>query len=295
MKQDRFGFMDIVVYAGLILLSATILIPFLHLFNLALSPSHLATRGGLLLYPSELTFDNYQKVLSSRFIWNGYRNTLVRTVAGTGLQLLFTALGAYAMSKRYFPHRTFYMFLIVFTMFFSGGLIPSYLLVKDLGLIDHYGAMILPGLVSAFNLVILRNYFQAMPEEIEESCQIDGAGRFRIFFSIVLPLSTPILATVGLWLAVGHWNAWFDVLLYIQDEQKFVLQIVLRRIILTGTQQMMDLTAASGSTTLLEETQSSPEGLKAASIFVATLPILCVYPFIQKYFVQGIMIGSLKG
>ena len=153
----------------------------------------------------------------------------------------------------------------------------------------------LPGLVSAFNLVILRNYFQAMPEEIEESCQIDGAGRFRIFFSIVLPLSTPILATVGLWLAVGHWNAWFDVLLYIQDEQKFVLQIVLRRIILTGTQQMMDLTAASGSTTLLEETQSSPEGLKAASIFVATLPILCVYPFIQKYFVQGIMIGSLKG
>ena len=130
MKQDRFGFMDIVVYAGLILLSATFLIPFLHLFNLALSPSHLATRGGLLLYPSELTFDNYQKVLSSRFIWNGYRNTLVRTVAGTGLQLLFTALGAYAMSKRYFPHRTFYMFLIVFTMFFSGGLIPSYLLVK---------------------------------------------------------------------------------------------------------------------------------------------------------------------
>ncbi len=295
MKQDKFGLMDLLVYAGLILLSATILIPFLHLFNLALSPSHLATKGGLLLYPPELTFDNYMKVLASKFIWNGYRNTLIRTVAGTSIQLLFTALGAYAMSKKYFPHRTFYMFLIVFTMFFSGGLIPSYLLVKDLGLIDHYSAMILPGLVSAYNLVIMRNYFQAMPEEIEESCQIDGAGRFRIFFSIVLPLSTPILATVALWLAVGHWNSWFDVLLYIQDEEKFVLQIVLRRIILTGTQQMMDLTAANGSTTFQEETLSSPEGLKAASIFVATIPILCVYPFIQKYFVQGIMIGSLKG
>ena len=136
--------------------------------------------------------------------------------------------------------------------------------------------------------------FRSMPEEIEESCQIDGASRFRIFFSIIIPLSTPILATVALWLAVGHWNAWFDVLLYIQDESKFVLQIVLRRIILTGTQQMMELTASSGSI-LQEETQSSPEGLKAASIFVATIPILCVYPFIQKYFVQGIMIGSLKG
>ena len=286
--------MDILIYTALILLSATILIPFLHLFNLAFSPSHLATKGGLLLLPVEFTLDNYAKVLSSRFIWNGYRNTLLRTAVGTFVQLFFTALGAYAMSKKYFPHRSFYMFLIVFTMFFSGGLIPSYLLVKDLGLIDHFGVMILPGLVSAYNLVIMRNYFQAMPEEIEESCQIDGASRFRIFFSIIIPLSTPILATVALWLAVGHWNAWFDVLLYIQDESKFVLQIVLRRIILTGTQQMMELTAASGST-FQEETQSSPEGLKAASIFVATIPILCVYPFIQKYFVQGIMIGSLKG
>jgi putative aldouronate transport system permease protein len=252
-----------------------------------------ATKGGLHLWPKDFTTDNYFKVFTNNFIWNGYKNTLIRTLIGTPLSLFVTALGAYPLAKKFFPHRTFWTLLIVFTMFFSGGLIPSYLLVKSLGLIDKYAVMIIPGLTSAFNIVIMRNFFMALPEEIEESCMIDGAGRWRIFLTIVLPLSTPILATVALWLAVGHWNAWFDVLLYITDERKFVLQIVLRRIIITGTQQMMDLTTAG--TTFVEETLSSPEGLKAASIYVATIPILCVYPFIQRYFVKGILIGSLKG
>jgi putative aldouronate transport system permease protein len=177
-------------------------------------------------------------------------------------------------------------------MFFSGGLIPTYLLVRSLHLFNTYAVMILPGLVNAFNLVIMRNFFMALPEELEESCMMYGAGRFRIFFQIILPLSKPILATVALWLAVGHWNAWFDVLIYVMDDTMFTLPIVLRRIIITGTQQMFEMTTSS---VFMEESVASPDGMKAAAIFVATVPILCVYPFIQRYFVQGIMIGSLKG
>ena len=202
-------------------------------------------------------------------------------------------MGAYVLSKRFFPHRTFWTLFIVFTMFFSGGLIPNYLLVKNLGLLNTYASMILPGFISAYNMVIIRNYFQSLPEEIEESCLIDGAGRFRIFLQFVLPLSKPILATVALWLVVGHWNSWFDVLIYISDDTKFTLQIVLRRIILTGSKEILDTSAAANAAEM--ESVVSSEGLKAACIFVTTLPILCAYPFVQKFFVKGIMIGSLKG
>lgn len=282
-----------VIYALLGLFALTIVIAFWHLLNLSLSPSYIATKGGLLLYPKDLTWDNYAKVIGNRYIWIGYKNTLIRTVIGTTLQLFFTAMGAYCLSKKFFPNRTFWTLVIVFTMFFSGGLIPNYLLVQKLGLMDTYAAMILPGFVSAYNLVIIRNYFSSLPEEIEESCLIDGAGRPRIFLQIILPLSKPILATVALWLAVGHWNAWYDVLLYISDDTKFTLQIILRRIIITGSKEILDTDIASRASEA--DSVTSSEGLKAACIFVTTLPILCVYPFIQRYFVKGIMIGSLKG
>ncbi len=294
MIQKRMTFGKAIIYLVLVLLSATIVIAFWHLLNLSLSPSHIATRGGLLLYPKEATADNYARVIGNRYIWMGYKNTLIRTVIGTVLQLFFTAMGAYVLSKRFFPHRTFWTLFIVFTMFFSGGLIPGYLVVKNLGLLNSYASMILPGFISAYNLVIMRNYFQSLPEEIEESCLIDGAGRFRIFMQFVLPLSKPILATVALWLVVGHWNSWFDVLIYINDDTKFTLQIVLRRIIITGSKEILD-TSAAASAAQMESAAVSSEGLKAASIYVATLPILCAYPFVQKFFVKGIMIGSLKG
>ncbi len=294
MVQKRFTPGKALIYLLLILLCATIVVAFWHLLNLSLSPSYIATKGGLLLYPKDATLDNYAKVIGNRYIWMGYKNTIIRTIVGTVLQLFFTAMGAYVLSKKFFPHRTFWTVFIVFTMFFSGGLIPSYLLVKELGMIDSYASMILPGLISAYNMVIVRNYFQSLPEEIEESCLIDGAGRFRIFLQFVLPLSKPILATVALWLAVGHWNSWFDVLIYIQnDPNKFTLQIVLRRIILTGSKEILDTSAAASAAQ--NESVVSSEGLKAACIFVTTFPILCTYPFVQKFFVKGIMIGSLKG
>ena len=294
MTQNKFTVGKSVIYLVLVLLCGSIVICFWHLLNLSLSPSYIATKGGLLLYPKDATLDNYARVIGNRYIWVGYKNTILRTVVGTVLQLFFTSMGAYVLSKKFFPHRTFWTVFIVFTMFFSGGLIPSYLLVKELGMIDSYASMILPGLISAYNMVIVRNYFQSLPEEIEESCLIDGAGRFRIFLQFVLPLSKPILATVALWLAVGHWNSWFDVLIYIQnDPNKFTLQIVLRRIILTGSKEILDTSAAANAAEM--ESVVSSEGLKAACIFINTLPILCTYPFVQKFFVKGIMIGSLKG
>lgn len=295
-KKQKFTVGDYLIYIGLALLSAAILIPFMHILALSFSPSYIATKGGLHLFPVDFTWDNYQKVLTNSFIWGGYKNTIIRTVVGTPLTVMITALGAYPLAKKYFPHRSFWTLLIVFTMFFSGGLIPTYLLVKNLGLMNRYAAMVIPGLTSAYYLVITRNFFQSLPDELEESCMIDGAGRFTIFFRIVLPLSTPILATLSLWVAVAHWNAWYDVLLYITEESMFTLQIVLRRIIISGTQQLMDITTGGVTqSTMIEESMSSPEGLKSASIFVTTIPILCVYPFIQRYFVKGIMIGSLKG
>ena len=293
MTQNKFTVGKALIYLVLTLFCASIVICFWHLLNLSLSPSYIATKGGLLLYPKDLTFDNYARVIGNRYIWLGYKNTIIRTVIGTVLQLFFTSMGAYVLSKRFFPHRTFWTLFIVFTMFFSGGLIPNYLLVKELGLLNTYASMILPGLISAYNMVIIRNYFQSLPEEIEESCLIDGAGRFRIFLQFVLPLSKPILATVALWLAVGHWNSWFDVLIYISDDTKFTLQIVLRRIILTGSKEILDTSAAASAAQ--NESVVSSEGLKAACIYVTTLPILCAYPFVQKFFVKGIMIGSLKG
>ena len=185
--------------------------------------------------------------------------------------------------------------MIAFTMFFSGGLIPTFLVVRNLGLIDTYAAMILPWLVSPFHIIIMRSFFMSLPSEVEESAMIDGAGYFKTFFFIVLPLSKPVMATVGLWLAVSHWNSWFDVLIYITDESMFTLPIILRRIIVTGTHELLDIEHLTMlATEMIARPEVSTAGLRAAAIFVTTIPILCVYPFIQKYFVQGTMLGSLK-
>lgn len=275
--------------AFMVLLSATIVLPFLHLLGQSLSSPDEAMRAGLHFVPRQVSLEAYAKVLRSEFIGLGYMNTLIRTVFGTAISLLLTAVGGYVLSKRYFPHRTFWTALIVFTMFFSGGLIPGYLLVRSLGLIDRYLALILPGAVGAFNLIIMRNYFMTVPESLEESARIDGTSDLRILFSIVMPLSKPMLVTVGLWIAVGHWNAWFDCMIYIRSANKYVLQVILQKIILEGSNQMVDFNLGE------DQRSASPESIKAASIYVATLPIMLVYPFIQRYFVQGVLIGALKG
>lgn len=277
---------QIFVIAFLASVCICMIYPFIHVLSISLSTSAEALRPGLHWYPHEISLGAWGRVFTTDSVWIAFGNTVFRSVVGTFLALLFMAMGAYPLSKKYLPHRNFYTMFIVVTMFFGGGLIPTYLLIKSLGFIDSRWSLIIPGLISTYSMLILRNFFMSLPEELEDSAKIDGASDLRILFTIVLPLSKPILATLALWSAVGHWNAWFDAMLYIQDQSKTVLQILLRRIVIT----------AEGDNLLavpIEE--QAPETLKAAIIMFTALPILVVYPFLQKYFVQGVLVGSLKG
>ncbi|WP_202887095.1 carbohydrate ABC transporter permease [Cohnella zeiphila] len=275
------------------LLSLSILYPFVHLISVSFSTPTEAIRPGFHLYPREISLEAYRKTFDSRQIWIGFGNTAFRTAVGTALSLLFMALTAYPLSKRDLPHRTFYTMVFLFTMFFQGGLIPTYLLVKQLGLLDSRLVFLVapPFLISTFSLLIMRNFFASIPAELEDAARIDGAGDLRTLFSIVLPLSKPILATVGLWSAVGHWNSWFDGMLYIQDSSKMLLQTYLRRLVVENRDQ--DVQALMDQMIGVQDV--IPETVKAAALIVTVVPIVALYPFLQKYFVQGVMIGSLKG
>jgi putative aldouronate transport system permease protein len=282
------GLFEVANYSLMAILSFFTIYPFL--FLVASSFSSLdATLAGFSLWPRAATVDNYVRVAANPLVYSGYGNTVLRTALGTALSLLVTFMLAYPLSKRNFPLRNFWTGLIVFTMFFSGGLIPTYLLVRSLGLVDTIWALVLPELVSAYNLVIVRNYMQTIPASLEESAKIDGANDITILFRIILPVCKPIIATIALWVAVWHWNAWFDCMLYVTKAGGEVMQLVMRRIVMLGSNDQI--------TAMMADTMdvATPEGLKAATILVATVPILCVYPFIQKYFVKGVMVGSLKG
>lgn len=278
-----------VVYVTLGLLSVTTLVPLLQAATISLSPPEVVNRYGFHLFPTTLDFSGYERVFDYNVIWTSYGNTIVRTLLGTAITLVLTFLGAYPLSKRSLPNRKLWTGVIVLTMFFSGGLIPSYLLIKNIGLMNSVWALVLPGAVSAFMLLIVRNFIAALPESLEESAKMDGANEIVVLFRIVLPLSLPIIATVGLYSGVGHWNAWFDSMIYIQDEGKQVLQMILRRILLEG----QDVASESGSGSHAAVVNS--ETVKMAALIVSILPILFVYPFLQKYFVKGTLMGSVKG
>ena len=272
------------------LLAFSILYPFWNLLVQSFNDGYLNVNE-LHFVPVRFTWSNYTYVLKNEYVWSGYRETVIRTVLGTALGLLATIFGAYATSKAYLPMRKFFILLIVIPMFFSGGLIPSYLWNVQLGLRNTRWALVLPGLINSYNLIVMRNFFQGVPKDLEESARIDGANNIRILFSIYLPVSLAVIATITLWIMVGHWNSWFDATIYINQAELYPLQVVLRRILLEGTQQLMDI-----NPNLTNDSQAaSPDNIKAATIFVCMLPIMCLYPFLQKYFVKGVMIGSLKG
>lgn len=269
-----------------IILCITMIYPFLHVLSISFSTPAEALLPGIHFYPKEVSFFAWKRVLTTDTVWQTMGNTVFRTVVGTALTLVFLSLGAYPLSRKYLPHRGFYTMFIVVTMFFGGGLIPTYLLIKSLGLINSLWVYIVPTLLSTFNLLLLRNFFMGIPEELEDSAKIDGANDMRILFTIVIPLSKPVLATLALWTAVGHWNAWFDAMLYMQDQSKIVLQLFLRRLVIS----------AEGDPMLpLPTNEQAPEMVKAAIIMFTALPILMIYPFLQRFFVKGIMVGSLKG
>lgn len=279
---------DTICYAALTLLCITIIVPFMQVITISLSPVHVINSYGMKLFPTEIVLDGYRKVFSNKLIWYGFRNTLIVAVGGTFLNVIFSVLGAYPLSKKYLPNRNLWTGLIVFTMYFSGGLIPSYMIVKHLGMINSLNSLILPGLVSAFNMIIVRNYFMSIPDSLEDAAKIDGANDYTILYRIILPLAKPIIATISLWYGVAHWNSWFHSMLYIQDQKKQVVQFVLRMILSEGKVDEL-------GETLEQAASVSPESMKMAALIVVTIPIICVYPFIQKYFVKGIMVGSLKG
>jgi putative aldouronate transport system permease protein len=271
-------------------LAFSTLYPFLYVLTLSFSTQAEAMRAGFHFYPREIALTAYRMVFANPDILTGYLNTVLRTVIGTFLSVTLCCVCAYPLSRKDLPHRSMFTFLLVFTMLFSGGLVPTYLLIRNIGLLNNFWVYVLPGCIAAFNVIIIKNFFQAIPESLAESAEMDGAGDWRILFQLYLPLSKPVLATVSLWTAVGHWNAWFDGLIYITDDRKQVLQIFLRRIVVESNTMLIEQGLVNP-----DLTSFTPETLKAATIIVTIVPILVLYPFLQKYFVKGIMLGGVKG
>jgi putative aldouronate transport system permease protein len=290
MRQQSARWVDFIllffVYLLLILLSLFTILPFMRVITISMSPSEVTNSYGIHLIPLKFDFTGYRIVFKNRLIGSSYVNSIFRTALGTVISVVLTFLGAYPLSKKSLPHRSLWTGLILLTMFFNGGLIPNYLLVKSLGIMNSIWALVLPGSINTFMLLVTRNFISTLPNHLEEQAKIDGAHELTILFRIIVPLSMPILATIALYSGIGHWNAWFDALLYISDEKKQVLQIILRRIILEG--QQVDMNEISSSATSLEST-------KMAALLVAIIPIMMVYPFLQKHFVKGILVGSIKG
>ncbi len=288
--QESFGerLYTFVVYALLTVFCLLILIPLLHIISGSFSDPISLLKGEVGLLPKGFTTSMYETVFKDKEIWQGYWNTIVYTVVGTLISVTLTAFGAYPLSRKDFYGRNVYMGLFVFTMFFTGGMIPTYLLVKQLKMLNTMWALVLPSAVSTYNLIIMRTFFQtSIPGELAESASLDGCSDLGVFFRIVIPLSAPIFAVMVLFYGVAQWNSWFPALLYISDRSLYPLQMVLREVLIQS--DVSNMAGATGDVEIIGD------GLKYATMVVATLPIMCLYPFLQKYFVKGVMIGAVKG
>ena len=265
------------------------LYPLLYVLNASFSNPLAVMKNEITLWPKGFTVMGYQKAFSNPDVWTGYMNTILYTVIGTFINLALTSTSAFALSRKDLKGRNFWVMFITFTMFFSGGMIPSYLLIKKLHLYNTFWVMIIPGAVSAWNLIIMRTFFQSnVPMELQEAAIIDGCNDIAIFFRIALPLSAPIVAVMVLFYGVGHWNEFFNALIYLDDRKKYPLQLFLREILIQNISQ----DNVSGPAA---DQQIIGQSIRYSLIIVATVPVLMIYPFLQKYFVKGIMIGSLKG
>ncbi|RED52775.1 carbohydrate ABC transporter permease [Cohnella phaseoli] len=283
---------QIVNYSFLTLISLSFIIPFLVVLATSfVSENELIARGNFILIPRDLDFTAYNLLLSKgSLIYNAYGITFLRVLIGTLLNLAFTAMMAYGLARRDLPGRNGLITLVFITMLIGGGLVPNYLLMKSIHLLNTFWVMIIPGLISSWNLIIMRNFFMQIPVELEESAIIDGASPLGVLVRIVFPLSLPTFATIGLFYAVGHWNAWFDAAIYINNTQMHPLQLILRQVVLSMTSEEINTTMTAG---MME--RPTAQSLKAAAIIATTVPILFVYPFLQKYFVKGVLTGSIKG
>ena len=291
MKKKKIS-QDKVVYAVnyvlLCLLMIAVLYPLIYIVSCSFSSGDALMAGRVKLLPVEFTLLSYKTVFEYESIWTGYLNSIIYTVVGTVISIVLTILAAYPLSRDDFRGGNILMKLFLFTMLFSGGLVPTYLLVRNLGLVDTMWAVVLPTAVNAYNMIVARTFFrQTIPKDLQEAAELDGCSDFKFFTKIVIPLSTPIIAVLCLWVAIALWNGYFNPLIYINSEDKYPLQLILREILLSNDSQAMS-SGAGGDAEALSQT------IKYATIMVATVPILCVYPFLQKYFATGVMIGAVK-
>ncbi|OXM14402.1 carbohydrate ABC transporter permease [Paenibacillus herberti] len=279
---------DAVNIVFLALLAIITLYPFWHVLVGSVLPYEEAIKSSFNLFPTKWTFEAYEYIFSKDTILQSLLVSVLVTVLGTLYQLFITAITAYPLIKQDLPGRSAIFLFMVFTMFFSGGLIPYYLLIKNLGMVNSLAVMIIPAALSMYNMIVLKTFFQSIPVELEESAKMDGAGYMTVFFRIILPLSIPSLATIGLFIAVGQWNNWYQPMLFLNDKDLWPLAMVLRDILINNN------TNATASFSAMNEQFMLADTIKYAIVMVSVIPIIIVYPFIQKHFVKGVMIGSIK-
>ena len=292
MKSD-YAFLA-VDFLILTLIFVVILYPLLYVISCSFSGGKMVG-GGLSLIPLQATWEGYTAVIEDASVWRGYANSLIYTVSGTALALLVTTLCAFPLSRPTFKNGKYLMFLCVFTMYFSGGLIPTYLMIRSYGMLDSIWALILPTSLSVYNMIVMRTYFKtSIPEEMHEAASIDGCGEWRFLAQIVLPLSGPIIAVIGLYYAVDLWNGYFNAMVYLQDKAKLPLANVLRELLVMNQSLGMESNVQMDSTTMaLLEMRS--QVMRYSLIIISSAPVMMLYPFVQKYFVKGVMIGAVKG
>ena len=286
---------SVVTYTIVIALCLLILLPCLNVLALSFNDGKDAARGGVYFWPRAFTLDNYREVFNDGSIINAYKITIARTLLGTFLSLAVTCFAAFALNQRELPGRKFLIFAITFTMLFGGGTLPTYIQYNELGLLDMFWVYIVPSLVSVTYLMMVRSYFDGLPYTLQEAARLDGCGYFSILFRIMLPLSKPVLAVIGLYTAVNHWNDWFAGAFYMTSDKLWpvqtVLQQMLSRAMSASSQQTENITAAIAAS----QSTVTSDALKMAAVVITTAPILCVYPFVQKYFAKGTLIGAIKG
>ncbi|NOU76705.1 ABC transporter permease subunit [Paenibacillus sp. LMG 31458] len=279
-------------YTFLTIFALLILYPLYFVFIASFSDPNRIYAGEVWLFPKGITLDGYQRIFSDKMIWIGYANSFIYAIVGTVISVALTLLAAYPLSRKDFYGKTLFTWFFVFTMFFGGGLIPTYLLVKDLGMLNTMWALVIPNAAGVFNIIIVRTFFQStIPDEMREAAFIDGCSNTKFFLSFVLPLSKPVIAVMVLFHAVGFWNSFFDALIYLNNDKLYPLQLVLRNILVqnqVGPNMMVDVESYAAKLRVTEL-------IKYGVIIVASVPLLCLYPFLQRYFVKGVMIGSIKG
>ena len=286
-RKRKFTVGKFFLYLILTLLVFVCVYPFLNVLAYSFSGYNAVLSGKVTFYPIDFTISAYQQIIGKQQMWKAMSTTVFVTFMGTGVGLLLTTFAAYALSRDTLPGQKILLGLILFTMYFSGGIIPTFLVVKQLGMYASLTSLYIPQAMSVFNFIVMRTFFRQLPESLEEAARIDGASDIQVFFKIVIPLSVPIIATIALFYAVQYWNNYFDALLYIQDPDKYTLQLRLRSLLFAD-----ELNSGGASES---EIQVMSQSLKMACVAVSTIPILVVYPWLQKYFVKGVMLGAVKG